>query len=867
MKKNTFLGKYWEYIAAFLIPIIIVLIHCIVRKVWLFGDGSMLCGDAGVQYIYVFEELWNKVHSGDFSFYSWNALGGFDFYLNALYYTISPATIIILLLPRVCMEDALQFFMILKWALMAVSAVYFFMHTKSNKLKENRRFVSLVLGLCYAMSSFFIQVMQWFNWTDTMILFPILLLFVEQLVDQGKWKIYYWILLSAILCNFYIAFPVCIFLLIWFIIQLQTIQKDKFRRCFSFFCSSLMAGISAMFIILPSVINVSNRYSAGKEEEVKTYIWSILLAPFDIIKKFFIFDTIENGNDWNTSFYLSMSAIVLAMLFCFIKINKKEKISKIISIIFVFFSVFVGVLNYIWHGFSIPHGVTNRYAFILIMLILLLALDVVSYIEQVKIWQCIITLFVNMGLMAYTFFNLTVFEEFYIYLATILIMVFDTILLVLYCRKSIKKNSLIMVMFALCFVELCVNAYYQLSNYDDYAPDEVEFIAEADKLIDDITIEAGERLALVDAGYNLGLKKNISTMSGFVSYTNGKMIDLCSALGMNIINDAGFLYAGQSPLVNLMFNIHYGIGSFQSEFSNCVKEKEGEDVSLYQMQNVIGIGYMTQADMKEWTISESSFETQNNFVQNATTLKEKNLFEKIISEKLECTSMLREILPSNQPEEDGMYEYYFTPLTDEDGLVMKYEAEKDMDLYISLKGNEGYTPSVYVDEELVFYDSLARNNFPVHVGKIKKGQQVNIYCIVNNKMGKEIKMTMQLASFNEDVFAKAYEELSESTYQIKEMKSDMIDGEIEAKEDGIMMTSVQAVDGFEVFVDGEKTEYETIGGALIGVPLEKGKHTVTFRYRTPYAVLGWIISGVSILGVALVCILQHKKKDTEACLS
>jgi uncharacterized membrane protein YfhO len=97
-------------------------------------------------------------------------------------------------------------------------------------------------------------------------------------------------------------------------------------------------------------------------------------------------------------------------------------------------------------------------------------------------------------------------------------------------------------------------------------------------------------------------------------------------------------------------------------------------------------------------------------------------------------------------------------------------------------------------------------------------------------------------------------------YEIDTMSGDNISGTIDVSEDGIMMTSVQAMDGFDVYVDDEKIDYKTIGDSLIGVPLNAGTHTVQFVYHTPYARIGWIVSLISIVIYVIVCVKTQCRK-------
>ena len=865
MKVKMFIKKYWEYMLAFLLPIVVVLLHCAVRRVWMFGEGSLLAGDAGIQYIYIFEELWNRVHSGDFSFYSWNALGGYDFYLNMLYYTVSPATLVVLLLPKSCLENALQVFMVIKWALLSFTAVYFFMHTKFNTLKKNRRFIALVFGLCFAMGNYFLGILSFFNWMDTLILFPVLLILVERMVETGKWKLYYIFLTVAIACNFYIAFPVCIFVLFWFLLQVQSVSKDRKKRTVTFLGSSILAGVSSMGIIIPCVVNVSNRYTAGSEEKVSAYIHSILEKPCDVIKRFFALTYINESDVLDTAFYMSVGLIVVCTLFCFIKMERKVKYAKLGMAVFMVISLFIGGLNYMWHGFSIPHTINHRYAFALIFLFLVMALDVLVHLDDLEIWHCILALGIHIVVFCYTFINITVYEEFYVYFVTVMLMVFDTILLVLFCKKSIRKESFIIVFLSLCIVEVVVNAFYQFQFYNVAKPEKNECVKEASDLARDISAEKGERMAFVHAGFNLGMSADVPSTTGFVSYANGKMITLNYNLGMRGVADAGLLYSGGSPLLNLMFNVGYGIGASEKEFSDCSLVKKNDTINLYKIDRLAGLGYMVNNSIEDWETGELvPFQAQNKFVECAMN-SDDEVFH-ILKPDVECQTVLGNLTSMTDPDKDNAVECRYTPIFEEDGNIIRFRADHDMDLYVNLQGSAYFTAVVAVDGEQVYQNNSFRiGQLTIHVGQVKKNQEISIFCGVKGQIGNEVLISAQFAEFDDEVYQKVYEKLSGSVYEITDMESDYISGTIDADRNGIMMTSVQAVEGFTVYVDGEKTDYKTIGGALIGVPMQKGKHTVEFRYQTPYAWIAWLISGCGILIFAIICLVGRKKNVSVFC--
>lgn len=862
---KAFLKKYWEYIAALLIPLFVILLHCATRGVWLFGDKSLLRGDANIQYFYLFEELWNKVHSGDFSFFSWNALGGFDYYLNALYYTISPATIIVLLLPKTCMHDALQLFMVLKWMLMSFTAVYFFMHTRFNRLKEYRRWVSLVLGLCYIMGNYFLGILSFFNWLDTLILFPILLLLVERMVEQQSWKLYYIVLTISMLCNFYIAFPVCVFLFLWFLLQIQMSPKNSIRKVGVFIGSSVLSALSTMGVIIPCVMNVNERYLEGQNNEVSTYIRSIRLSLSEWIQSFFLLDITDVGDMHDTPFYFSLGLILLSMLFIFIKLNKREKWSKVCIILFVVISFFVGALNYIWHGLSVPHGIDQRYAFVFYMMMCVMALDVLCCLEQIRIRHALVVALVSILAFVHGFFGVRVFDEFYVYLSTILVLAFSFILIVLYCRRSIKKESFIIVFLSVCLVEVCANAYVQLQWFEVTEPLHMECIEDSDKLVERMELNSGDKIIMADTGYNLGLEYDIPNMSGFVSYSYGNMSDLAMYLGMHVVEDAGTHYIGASPVVNYIYNIRYGVGSWKAEFSDAELVDTNGKLSLFEMQQKSSLGYMVKETSREWELDGASvWNTQNQYLKSMLD-EDIEAFRMFLPEGIECQPMIGIADVVSKDEKNGSIAYGYVAGYESDGNILRFTADRDMDLYVNLRGTHSIKAYASVEQEEIFFDTQTRGQTTIHIGEVKKGEEVSVICVIEGAVGERVEVMASFAEFDQEVYDEAYKKLSKNLYEVIEMEGDTVKGTIKADEAGIMMTSIPAMNGFTVYVDGTETAYETIGGALIGVPLEAGEHQVEFHYETRYAKLAWLLSlaGVAIFGVICGVDYYRKKKAVQ----
>lgn len=80
---------------------------------------------------------------------------------------------------------------------------------------------------------------------------------------------------------------------------------------------------------------------------------------------------------------------------------------------------------------------------------------------------------------------------------------------------------------------------------------------------------------------------------------------------------------------------------------------------------------------------------------------------------------------------------------------------------------------------------------------------------------------------------------------------------MDGKEGGYLATSIPNEKGWRVWVDGNPAGILPFGGAMIGVELPAGKHTVTFSYRSPGIYEGIT---VSIISVAILLLLSFRNR-------
>lgn len=91
-------------------------------------------------------------------------------------------------------------------------------------------------------------------------------------------------------------------------------------------------------------------------------------------------------------------------------------------------------------------------------------------------------------------------------------------------------------------------------------------------------------------------------------------------------------------------------------------------------------------------------------------------------------------------------------------------------------------------------------------------------------------------------------------------KGDILTGTITAQQDGYFTTSIPYDEGFTVLVDGKEVEYEKVNKGFVGLPIEKGSHTITLEYQSPWFKEGSLLSGVGVLSALVIVIFDMRKR-------
>lgn len=202
------------------------------------------------------------------------------------------------------------------------------------------------------------------------------------------------------------------------------------------------------------------------------------------------------------------------------------------------------------------------------------------------------------------------------------------------------------------------------------------------------------------------------------------------------------------------------------------------------------------------------------------------------------------LIDENQSDEIATLSFNYTAVSDS-MLYCFFDSPEIENIETKISStDETYSYTVEDDLEYIF-----------PVGFAKEGETATVSGTTKKPLTEGGQLNCFVYQINDDVLQEGLNKLkSNGTYNITERTDTYFKGEIDVASDGYMYTAIPA-DGWTAYVDGEKAETTKLCGAVLGVKLENGKHTVELKYSPPGFKEGVIISLSGLLALILISIL------------
>lgn len=822
-KPAPFLERPYDgLLAAFFVPVAIMLIIFAQRGIFPFGEESFLRTDMYHQYAPFFSEFRYKLTGGGSLLYSWNVGLGVNFSALYAYYLASPLNWLIVLCPKKYVIEFMTYMIVLKIGLSGLSFSWYL-----RKHSQTKDFGIAFFGIFYALSGYMAAYSWNIMWLDCILLFPLIMLGLECLVKEKKCFLYCITLGLSILSNYYISIMICVFMVIYFFALLVLEGKKPLKEILMngvhFAVYSLLAGGLAAAVLLPEIYALQMTAS-GDFSFPQTF--SAYFSVFDMLARHIPAVETEIGLDHWPNIYCGVAVLMIFPLYLVcIQIRRKEKIVMCALLLFFFASFSINVLNFIWHGFHYPNSLPCRQSFIYIFLMLLACYQVYTHLDRIP-WNHVVAAFfasVIFVLMAQKLITDEAYHFSVFYVAILFLSIYAG-LICLY-QKGTSKNILLLLTLGTVSLEAAVNTTVTsvtTTSRTSYMSDNEASSDLADSLLPADSFYRIEKVTRKTK--NDGAWMNFPSVSLFSSTANADLSSFFKKLGCESSTNA-YSITGSTPLVDAILSVKYGLYSEEpQETATAFKVSEENGMYLYENTYCLPMGFVVPYDLENnWQLGLSNpAEVQND-----------------LSVVLGASPVLSEVTG-----ETSGTSFTFTP-------------DADGDYYVFVRNKKVEKLDAVLGETTKSFDNVDRG-YLLELGYLKAGEEIALHNEDNDQ-----DLTASAYRFLPEGLESVYNILNKNSMSLTEWTDTALRGTVEAERAGLLFFSIPYDKGWTIKVDGKAVEPYKVFDTFLSVHMTAGSHEVSLEYMPEGLKTGGMITAGSILillGLAGLTLQKKKSK-------
>lgn len=849
---------------------------------WPAGERSAMMVDMHHQHAPLLAHLRDMLLHGGNPLYSFNIGLGTSFLPLFGYYLASPFNLLLVLFPERLLTEGILVITLLKNALTAA-----FFAAMLQYVYKKRNAVIPAVAIMYSLMMYLLAYSWNLMWLDVTMVLPLVVLMLERLLRTGKYGGYVLLLAYALFANYYLAFMMCVFLVlymvVWALRERRSAPAIK-QAAGRFALGSLLGGGLVMALLIPVYLGLQKTSAAGASlPELKANF-----PFFDLLGQhlFETTPTIRSGNLPNV--YCGLLPVLLVPLFATTKaIPLRRRLSYLGLLGVMAFSFTLNQWDLIWHGLHSPNDLPYRFSFLYSFVLLLIAYEMLLHLKELSLKQVGASL---CGLVAYLF----LLERFgdadkysfdNIYVSLLLLSIYAVIVALIARRKwSLRPAYLFLTVVVTAEMLFNAGATMRTLHPKEY------FTAHAD-YVDNETTES-----LRDA---VAKTKSIGDSAANGSFYRMEFLPRRTTVDPALFNYHGLsVFASSNPFntVSFMGNMGYAINGVNSYIYNSfiapidslmgikyvILDKEltahpqlkqvassttGSTTQyIYENPYALPIAFMADASVRQWIPTEyDPIDSQNNLFRRLTGNAEDTYTVHpvtVAADSLGIATVTES--PTTGVENsfsisgDGESEAHFNVTVPQAGQVV---------IYVDCRAAESLTVTHGDDS----WDVTTYEPYLIDAGSVPAGDTVGI--TVSTKQA--CTGSIHVATMNEEVFQKNIQQLAAGGLQVTSYSDTKVEGTINAQKAGVMMTTMTYDEGWTVKIDGKEVstissemqavaDTGTIGmaEAMLAFEMPAGQHTVTMTFFPKGLKAGLALSALSLIG--LIALLWWQRKRTRA---
>ena len=390
---------------SFFLPAIIMLSYFIYRHMAPFGSNSILTVDLGQQYVDFFASFRHAFFSDPRSIFFNFAKGlGGETYGDWAYYLMSPTNLLLLPFSNASLPIGILFLTVLKYGLAGWSMAF-----ALKRMRWQRAWCWPLFAVTYSLMGWFVANELNLLWLDAAILLPLIVSGLEQYIAERSHWHFIWPLATIFIINYYMAYMIGIFLvlyIIWRLFWSNYSSHARLRMLRKFTFGSIVAIGLATVIWLPTAYTLINSKGQYMLENLK---WHFEYHPGDILGKLFLgtfnFDQMPTGLP--NIFVGSLVLIAVWLFFTSKQMRWQTRVVAGLITAFMVVSMMYAPLNLFWHAFQFPVWYPYRFSYLFSFWLIWLAASVWTPGMRISWWQLGSLLVVTVGTIVYLYSRLT----------------------------------------------------------------------------------------------------------------------------------------------------------------------------------------------------------------------------------------------------------------------------------------------------------------------------------------------------------------------------------------------------------------------------------------------------------------------------
>ena len=586
--------------------------------VWPVGEKSVMLVDMHHQYAPLLAKLRQMLLGGENFLYSFELGMGASFLPAFAYYLASPLNLLLVLFPEHLLTEGIFVITILKNMLIAAGAAWCLQY-----VYRRRSPLVVAVSLMYSMMMFVLAYSWNIMWLDGVMALPLVVMGFEHMMRKGKYLPYVLSLAYALYANYYIAFMLCVFLVLYYFAFLTREERSaelNRRSLGRFTLGSLLGGGLAMFLVLPTFLALGQTSAAGADlPDMGTY--------FDMFNLFgrHLYDvspTIRSGNLPNA--YCGVAVMLLVPLFALNGgIPRRRRVTYLVLLEVMTASLVLNQPNLLWHGLHAPNDLPYRFSFIYCFVLLLMSYETLLNLRALRMTHLLGSLG---GVVAYLmleerFGNKEAYNFDTLYTSLLLLVIYAAVVWFM-AHKEARRRVGAMLLLTVVTLELTLNASHVLIRLNNQ-----EYNTAHDNYVDNVNATGRDmavgamKLQAMDVPFArmeflprhtcmdtaLYQYPGITSFASSNSYRNTRLM---GALGYAVNGVNSYMYRSVAPMTDSLLGIRYvalqsqitGHAQLTQVDSVTATDETGKAVTYYIYENdtALPLAWRADAAVKDW---------------------------------------------------------------------------------------------------------------------------------------------------------------------------------------------------------------------------------------------------------------------------